>query len=82
MKKNEYTTYSGGIRYYDSEKEGKEAVEDAERLDAAIAEGRPAGEVMKILREVSGRLPAVLARSIRLGRLFYDDFLVQTFPEK
>lgn len=77
MKKNEYTTYSGGVRYYDSEKEGKEAVEDAERLDAAIAEGRPAGEVMKILREASGRLPAVLARSIRLGRLFYDDFLAE-----
>lgn len=77
MKKSEYTTYSGGVRYYDSEKEGKEAVEDAERLDAAIAEGRPAGEVMKILREVSGRLPAVLARSIRFGRLFYNDFLAE-----
>ncbi len=77
MKKNDYVTYSGGIRYYDSEKEGAEAVEDAERLDAAIAEGRPPGEVMKILRDASGRLPAVLARSIRLGRLFYDDFLAE-----
>ncbi len=77
MKKWEYVTYSGGIRYYDLEKEGAEAVEDAERLDAAIAEGRPAGEVMKILRDASGRLHAVLARSIRLGRLFYDDFLAE-----
>ena len=76
-KKWEYVTYSGGIRYYDSEKDGAESVEDAERLDAALAEGRPAGEVMKILRDASGRLSAVLARSIRLGRLFYDDFLAE-----
>ena len=75
MKNNDSVTYSGGIRYYDSEKEGKAAVEDAEHLDTAIAEGRPAGEVMKILRDASSRLPAVFARSIRLGRLFYQDFL-------
>ena len=75
MKKKSYETHHDGVRYYDSEKEGKEAVVDAELLDAAIAEMRPASEIMQMLRTASGRLAAVIARSLRFGRLFYSDFL-------
>ena len=81
MTKREYTTYTGGIRYYDVEKEWQEAAVDAERLDAAIADGRPAHEIMRILYAAADRLDAVLARSIRLGRIFYADFLSGAGPD-
>ena len=77
MKKKDYVTCSRGVRYYDSELEGAAAVADAEHLDSALADGRPAGEIMQFLHSVSERLAAVLARSIRLGRLFYQDFLLE-----
>ena len=73
MKKNEYTTYSGGIRYYDSEKEGKEAVEDAEPNVARSPCNSP---------KKRGKSHVVLPLVSIATTAFSRAEGVQTFPEK
>lgn len=60
---------AGGILEYDCEREWREAEADAETLDAMLGEGAPTEEVGRVLASAAGRLPATLARMLRLGEL-------------
>ena len=73
--KIDYITYIGNIRAYVSENDAEAAAADAVRLDAAIVEQASPKNIMSIVMGAKSHLKATFARSLRVGRLFYADFL-------